>query len=759
VLVLVAVGAFIYIYKTTTIPDASKELQAQTTYVYYGDGKSELGSFQTQNRTSIAYGQMPQDIKDAVVAAEDHTFWTNNGIDIKGIVRAALSNAQGNAQQGASTITQQYVKVLYLGQDTGHLSYQRKLDEIFVALKIHNKLSKQQILEGYLNTIYFGRGAWGIESAAEAYFNVHAKQLNLRQAAVIASILNTPGGSLDPANGKDARQRLKARYDYTLTWMANLGSITQTQATKAERKLPKFPKQQVSDQYAGQKGHALKLVKDELEALGFPESQIDGGGLRVTTTLTRKNMAAASNGVNLIRNNGIGGHPDLKSFSRKNLHVAVAEVQPGTGALLGFYGGQNYLQSQINWAVSGGMAGSTMKAFTLATALEAGYSLKSTWQGDSPYTYPNGETVANEGQSSSQPYGASYGNHVSTVYALQQSINTAFIDMTQSIPDGIQKIYNSALAAGIAPGSDDSKASRTVSGGDLPIGIPSSTRDLEPTDPRITLGKAYVSPINLANAYATIANRGERADVHVINKVTDANGKVLYQYQNATTRAMPEGVADDDSYALQQVASGGTGATNASPLDLGRPDAGKTGTATAEDAAGNQFVSSAWYVGFTPQLATAVMYTRGDGNDSLEGWLPTYFGMDYPAATWTAVMKAALDGQPTEQFPPAANVSGTPPDTGHEAVPTKAPATHHTKAPHTQAPPPTHTHTVAPPPATQSETPTSPPSETQTQEPTNPPSTASEPSSPTTSSNPALCIPDCGTGGSGGGTGGGTGGG
>lgn len=675
VFVLIGVGAFVYLYKTVGIPDPNKSFQTQTSFIYYANGKSKLGEFSDQNRTSIPYGKMPSDIRNAVVAAEDRTFWTNHGIDPKGIVRAAFSDARGNATQGASTITQQYVKILYLNQER---SVSRKLKEAIISLKIQRTMTKQQILAGYLNTIYFGRGAYGIEAAAEAYFGVHAPNLTLKQAAVIASVLNDPYG-LDPANGKDAKAALKKRYDYVLSGMASMGTVRASAAKKAEKSLPAFPKVKADNQYAGQKGHALTLVKNELVALGFTPEQIEGGGLRVTTTLTRKDMAAAQDGVEQIREHGTpdGAGPALNtatpalgpngkkqpSFGSKNLHIAVAEVQPGTGALRGFYGGQNYLQSETDWAVAGGMVGSTMKPVTLATALEAGYSLKSTFQGTSPYRFPNGETVANEGQSPSQPFGESYGQHVTATYALQQSINTAFIDMTQAIPDGTQKIYDNAVKMGIAPNPDLAK---TQKGPHLPVGIPSTTLGLEPTDPRITLGKAVISPINMANTYATIANGGERANVHVVDRVTDASGKVLYQYQNATTQAIPQDVADDVSYALQQTAIAGTGETNASPSDLGRPDGGKTGTATADGPNGSQYVSSAWYVGITPQLSTAVVYTRGDGNDSLEGWLPTYFGMEYPASTWTAVMKRALVGVPIVQFPPPANVTGTPPMSGHD---------------------------------------------------------------------------------------------
>ena len=644
------------VYKRTSIPDPNADFLTETSHIYYSDGKTELGQLAVQKRDSIGFDEMPECIKDGVVAAENESFWTDNGIDPKGIVRAAFSNARGNATQGASTITQQYVKILYLTQER---SIKRKVKEAFLSLKIRNELSKQQILEGYLNTIYFGRGAYGIQAASHAYFNKDAKNLKLDQCAVLASVVNNPVG-LDPANGDAAEIALKSRYDYVLSQLVKMDKISADEAAEAEESLPKFPKQKAEDTYGGQRGHALTLIKSQLLKLKdgdddplFTEEQITGGGLEITTTLSKKAMDAAEAGVEEVR-------PDMGK-GNKNLHVAVASVEPGTGALRGFYGGHDFLKSQINWAVAGSAPGSAFKPFAVAAGIKAGYSLKDTFDGNSPYQLPGGGDVVNEGEGG----GTSYGT-VSLLRATEDSVNTAFIDMTLGIPDGPEAIMDTAVAMGIPP--EKAKAKTT--------GIPTSSPGLRP-ETGISLGSATESPINMANAYGTIANDGERADVYVIEKVVDSNGETLYNHKVSNERAIDEDIDHDVSFAMQQVVEAGTGSAAQA---LGRPAAGKTGTATN----GNGDVSSSWFVGFTPQLATAVMYVRGTGNEQLDGWLPDYngvsgyFGANYPARTWTAVMTGALEGEPVEDLPDAANVDGDAPEEGHAPY-TPPPTTRPTK--------------------------------------------------------------------------------
>ena len=624
-LILVGIGYFAY--RNTTIPNANKAFEAQATYVYYAGGKARIGRFADQNRESIPLADIPVSMQDAAIAAEDRTFYSNSGIDPKGILRAAFSNAKGNATQGASTITQQYVKILYLSQER---TLSRKVKEAFLSLKVQQERRKADILEGYLNTIYFGRGAYGVQAAANAYFNKPAKQLTVPESAMLAAVLNSPN-YLSPDPDAEGRDDLVQRYDYVLDGMVSMKKLDSTEAEKYQGELPKVGKPRTSNMYGGQRGFMLTMVKDELVRLGFDETEIDAGGLRVETTFTRKAMQAAEKGVLEERPQGL-----------KKLHVATASIDVRTGGLMGFYAGQDYLQSQLNWAKLGGSPGSSFKPFALAAGLKDGFALKDTFDGNAPFELPDGGgEVGNQGEGQ----GRSYGSKISLIAATENSVNTAYVDLTTAMEDGPQKVIRMANA----------------------LGVPRNAPGLKPF-PAVALGSATVSPIDMANSYATIANGGVHHDWFTVKRVTRASDKkVLYKAPRKTKRALSGDIASDVSYALQQTVLNGTART---ALNLGREAAAKTGTATNDD----EDVSSSWFVGFTPQVATAVMYVRGKGNEALNGYLEPFYGGAYPADTWTAVMDLLMEGVEEEQFPEPAFVDGEAPADGH--------------APYTPPPPP-----------------------------------------------------------------------
>ncbi len=636
---VVALAAVLFVgYQMTSIPDPNADFQAETTTVYYSDGQHVLGTFALQNRHSVPLSEVPLHVQHAVIAAENRSFYSDPGISVTGTVRAAWHDLTSDTTHGGSTITQQYVKVLYLTQQR---TWERKIKEAFLSLKIDRTLGKKAILQGYLNTIYFGRGAYGIDAAAHAYFDKPAADLTVREGAVLAAVLNSPG-NLDPAGGADNRQRLLGRYQYVLDGMADMGDLTPQQAHRLGRRLPHFPHIKTSDKYGGQKGYLLTLVRSRLHEHHFSDDEIDGGGLNIVTTFDYQDMQAARKAVRQV--------PPKK----KALHVALASVEPGSGALRAMIGGKDYLTSQYNWAVHGGQPGSSFKPYALAAALRDGYTLQDTFDGNSPFRLPDGTLVHNEGESSGHPNGFSYGSNVSLLYATQESINTAYVDLTTSMDDGPQKVVDAMTDAGIPRHG--------------------RTRGLHP-NPVVALGTATVSVIDQANGYATFAAGGERADWYVIEKVTDRSG-LRYQHDSATTRAFSPAVTSNVTAALRKVVEAGTG-TRARAL--GRPAAGKTGTATAVWKDGEEHVSSAWFVGYTPQLSTAVMFVRGDGNDPLDGgYLDPFYGGTYPCQTWTTYMTGALRGTPVRAFPEPATL------TPHHTAPTRPPSPRRTtRAPET----------------------------------------------------------------------------
>ncbi|MEO6470591.1 MAG: transglycosylase domain-containing protein [Aeromicrobium sp.] len=633
--------AFFALYQFTGIPDANADFKTQTTNVYYSDGKHKIGSFATQDRDSIPMSEIPASMQAAAVAAEDRTFYTNRGIDFKGIVRAARNNATSGSTQGASTITQQYVKVLYLTQER---TIKRKIKEAVLSIKIHNQLSKSEILEGYLNTIYFGNGAYGVEVASQTYFRHPASELTVPESAALATIINSPN-YYDPyvEGGKD---RIVSRYNYVLDGMAKAGTLDPDDLAKYRNHLPTFEAKRDINRYGGTNGFLLKAVETQLNNLAFTDSQINGGGLRITTTFDYKKQKAAVAAIKLIQPNGL-----------KSLHSALASIQPGTGAVRAMYGGPDYIKSQLNWATLGTQPGSTFKAFAVVAALENGYSLKTKLNGNSPLRIGT-DLIENQGDSGGQSFGS-----VSLARAAQKSINTAFVDLVDQMcgdPSGGQKVLDAATEAGI-PESVISQIKPV-------IGVP--------------LGYAPVSPLNMANGYATIAAGGKKANWFMVQEVADTQKTLLYQHKVKTEQTIPEDVAADTVAALRGAVNSGAAGTGSRARTI-CPTAGKTGTATAGPT-GNQHVSSSWFVGFTPKLATAVMYNRGKGNEQLDGYLLPFYGGTFPAMTFRAYMNAALAGTVCGAFPPPANIKAT------EGTTYKAPKPKKTHKPKDNKPSPTH---------------------------------------------------------------------
>jgi membrane peptidoglycan carboxypeptidase len=598
---------FAFAWFSVSIPDPNAYVNSQATIIQYSNG-DEIGRIGTQNRQILPIAQIPINMRNAVLAAEDRKFYSNQAFSVTGIARALINNLKSGSLngEGGSTITQQYAKTAFL---TSSRTIERKIKELVIAMKLENALSKDQIFENYLNTIYFGRGSYGVQTASQQYFNRNVDQLNLSQTAVIASILRSPG-YYDPSLSEENGVRLEKRFQYVIDGMLEQGWITQEQADKA--KFPTVAPRVTSGSLSGPKGHVISQVQRDLGRLGFSEEQLLEGGLIIRTTLVQKAQQSAVDAVS-------------KFYPKKapeNLRIGLVAIRPGTGEIIALYGGRDYLERQLNDATQSiALAGSTFKPFALIAALEAGIPLTSMWNGDSPQTFDDlGKPyiVSN--------YGDEGWGQIDLLSATQHSINTIFVPL--GMKAGMDKVVDAARRAG----------------------IPENVAMI-PT-PSVVLGVASPRVIDVANAYATFAAQGVYAKPFLVASVTGPNKGVLYEATPQTQEVFSKEVMADLTYALKSVVNGGTGAA---ALSLGRPAAGKTGT--------SQSNASAWFAAYTPQLAASVALFRDSASESLNGigGLTSVTGGSFPARIWTAFMKGALKGEPVMTFPAPSNIGGLEP--------------------------------------------------------------------------------------------------
>lgn len=598
---------FAFAWFTVSIPDPNAYVNSQATVIQYANG-DEIGRIGTQNRQILPIAQIPINMRNAVLAAEDRKFYSNHAFSVTGIARALLNNLKSGDlnSEGGSTITQQYAKTAFL---TSSRTIERKIKELVIAMKLENALSKDQIFENYLNTIYFGRGSYGVQTASQQYFNRNVDQLNLSQTAVIASILRSPG-YYDPSLSEENGVRLEKRFNYVIAGMLREGWITQEQADNA--KFPTVAPRVTSGSLSGPKGHVISQVQRDLGRLGFTEEQLLEGGLVIRTTLVQKAQQSAVDAVTKL----------YPKKAPENLRIGLVAIRPGTGEIVALYGGRDYLERQLNDATQSiALAGSTFKPFALIAALEAGIPLTSMWNGDSPQTFDD----------LGKPYVVSnYGNEgwgqVDLLTATQHSINTVFVPL--GMKAGMDKVVDAARRAG----------------------IPENVAMI-PT-PSVVLGVASPRVIDVTNAYATFAAQGVYAKPYLVASVTGPNKGVLYEATPQTQEVFSKEVMADLTYALKSVVNGGTGAA---ALSLGRPAAGKTGT--------SQSNASAWFSAYTPQLAASVAFFRESASESLNGigGLTSVTGGTFPARIWTQFMKGALKGEPVMTFPAPSNIGGLEP--------------------------------------------------------------------------------------------------
>ncbi len=586
-----------YLYATTDIPQPEKIAMAATTTVYYSDGKSEIGSFGAQNRQIVSCDDLPSYIGHAVVASENRSFYSDSGIDLKGIARALFTNVTTGSRQGGSTITQQYAERYYLGETT---SYSGKLREAILALKIARTQSKETVLCNYLNTIYLGRGSYGIQAAAQAYFGVDAKNLTLSQAALLAGIIPAPS-SWDPAqNASEARTRFRR----VLNIMIEDGWITASQRARAS--MPSTVAYRQTNVYSGQKGYLLQMVRSELiAAKAFTADELDTGGYRIVTTIDRTRQALMYE-VASPSQGGKGVVPD-------GLEVGGLSADPSTGAILAVYAGDDYLTHQLNNATQALYEpGSTMKPFALLAAVQSGVSLDTTFNGNSPRRFSGiTSAVSNFGKTS-------YGT-ISLYKATAYSVNTVYMDLQQKL--GASKVAQTAVEAGMS--------SSRITG----------------KNPFTVLGNDGVHLTDVVRAYSTLASDGLRPTLHIVSAVASRQGKTLYSGSTSSTRVFDANSTALVTKALTGVVQYGTGKEASS---IGRTLAGKSGTANDATAAS--------FVGYTTGVVTsfAIWYPDSNGSPREIPSIGSYgSGSGYPIHLFTRYMATALNGTTDTAFPTA----------------------------------------------------------------------------------------------------------
>ncbi|HEX4700708.1 MAG TPA: transglycosylase domain-containing protein [Pseudonocardiaceae bacterium] len=665
------IAAFYVIYQNVTVPDPKTVAfgQAQPVTIFYADG-SVMEKITTGARIFITADTIPPNVRHAVEAAEDETFETNNGFDLKAIARTAFNQLTGGTG-GGSTITQEYIKVA-TGNSQHSLS--RKVNEVVEAYKMTKTYTnKNDILAAYLNTVYFGRGANGIETAAHTYYGIAAKDLSPEQAALLAGMIQLPGHADDPAY----QQR---RFTYVWGRMSANHWITPTQYKAGKFPTPSPPGGDTTVPWDRQLIAAQ--VEKELAADGWGLDSLKAHGAQIYTTIDPTAMTDAEQSIQSKlstdgaftagRTVGVtrNGKPVTKNgypVSPTNPQVmatetaALVSINPSNGEVVAYFGGNDKNQTQLNMADTPHQAGSSFKPYVLAAGLEYmpdKIGLKSIYDPTSPQTI-EGYTVHNAD-------GDTCPNPCTVKDAMTNSINTIFYMMGSQV--GSRKVRTAALQAGIPATEPDVHGVQKPSLSDF-----DTSGQITNVEGGIAIGQYPVRPIDQAQGYATFANNGMYIPAHFVRKVTDITGSMLFQFNTPAKPAFgadpntSAGIAKTVSDSMVDVAKGSGYA-----LGKNRPADTKTGTQDFK-AVGNSlpnlnYNSNAWTIGYTPQIVTAVWFGHydnpgpvfGTGNNNGPGPKTSYnvFGREEPGQIWKAFMDAYLNNQPVAQFP------ATPADVG-----------------------------------------------------------------------------------------------
>ena len=632
-LLVIPLVVFLVSYIRAEVPRPSDMKTNQVATVFAADGTTELTKVipPEGNRTEIALDAIPQHVRDAVLSAEDRNFYSNPGFSVTGFMRAARDNVLGKESAGGgSTITQQYVKNVLVGADR---NVYRKMRELVISTKMAREWSKDEILAAYLNTIYFGRGAYGIEAASRAYFDKPVGDLTVAEGAVLASVIQSPS-YLDPEANLD---QLQARWNYVLDGMVSMGVLSQQDRSAAEFPVT-APSNRPTDANSapGPDGLIRNQVLHELSDAGISEQTLNTEGLQITTTIDPKAQQSA---IDAVHDNLEGEDPALRT--------AVVSIDPRTGGVRAYYGGED--GAGFDYAQAPLQTGSSFKVFGLAAALDQGIPLSARFS-SAPLTVGSVQIGNVEGESCGT---------CTIAEATKRSLNTSFYRLMMSLDNGPQAIADAAHKAGIPefiPGVQGKTLSEN--GGEPEGGI--------------VLGQYLSRPIDMASAYATLAASGVYHQPYFVQRVVTADGVVLLdRAPSPGEQRLDPAVADNISQALMPIASYSRGHA----LAGGRPSAAKTGTAQLGDTGENK---DAWMVGYTPSLSTAVWIGKADATAINNTWGGLIYGSGLPSDIWKDTMDGALEDTDWEDFPwpdPIGGQAGVPTWSGQTGGDGTAPGT------------------------------------------------------------------------------------
>ncbi|MEU6894238.1 transglycosylase domain-containing protein [Streptomyces sp. NPDC046557] len=611
---LLIAGGLIAGYLLVDIPPANATATAQSNLYLYADG-TQLARDGEVNRVNVALSQIPRTVQETVLAAEDRDFYSERAVDPKAMLRAAWNTLAGKGTQSGSTITQQYVKNYYLGQEQ---TVERKAKEFFISIKLGREKSKDYILEGYLNTSYFGRNAYGIQAAALAYYAKDVGALTTTEGAYLATLLNSPS-TFDVVAHPQSRDRALARWNYVLD-----GMVKKNWMTAAERAAARFPepgKIRPAAGLSGQRGYLVEAIKEYIvDRKIVDDKTLSEGGYRITTTIDkrRQNALVAATDKQLIDKLDPQAHK-----ADRVVRAGGVSIDPTTGKVVAMYGGLDYTKQYVNNATRHDyQVASTFKPFVFASAVDND-SRTQDGRRITPNTLYNGDNKRrvvgtripyapeNEGQQS-------YGD-ITVNTATDLSVNTVFAQMVVDV--GTDKVKKTAVA----------------------LGIPENTPNFDP-GPAMALGTLQASVLDMTQAYATLADHGRYTPYTLVQNVTKGD-ESLPLPDRAPRQAVSREAADTTTSMLVSVVDNGTGTA---ALAAGRPAAGKTGTAELD--------RSAWFAAYTPDLVTVISVM---GQDPGTGTLESLYGAlgedrlgggGYPARIWAQYTKAALAGSDPLDF-------------------------------------------------------------------------------------------------------------